>query len=366
MCSRVERLFQQRIVVKIDLPDRQVVRGTPIGVQLAHLYRSQGLCASLHLGLLDYPAVSAARERHTERAIVIQLDAEEVQAFANALADARRMFGDASGDDERVHATPAWRQRRRSTSWPDNRTAPRLPPLARHRLPARVEISHVDTGTAARLAPLTSPAAHFRPCRSRPRPAGARPAYARRAAVEHHHAGRGRPIDVCRPVSGWLIPANPRCAIADSPFARPGGQMATRAPAASTLSTSPCIREPGSFPATSSLSANRSTVHYRTDRARRRIHGTRLAPHPRAAHTLPFRHWSFHASRRQRRRQKRRRRRQARCACPATRERTIRRVPARHRRLACAGVALRSGPSLGRGWPARAGRDPDHLVSGPA
>ena len=41
-----ERLFQQRIVVEIDLPDRQVVRRAPIRVQLAQLFRCQGLCVS--------------------------------------------------------------------------------------------------------------------------------------------------------------------------------------------------------------------------------------------------------------------------------------------------------------------------------
>ena len=40
MCSRRQRLAQQRIVEQIDLPDREVVRGAPIGVDRGEF----GLC----------------------------------------------------------------------------------------------------------------------------------------------------------------------------------------------------------------------------------------------------------------------------------------------------------------------------------
>ena len=41
MCASVERLLQQRIVVEVDLADREIVRGAPVGVQLVEHRRRQ-------------------------------------------------------------------------------------------------------------------------------------------------------------------------------------------------------------------------------------------------------------------------------------------------------------------------------------
>ena len=45
----LERLLQQRIVEQIDLPDRQIVRGPPVGVHLAQLVRRQRCLLALRI-----------------------------------------------------------------------------------------------------------------------------------------------------------------------------------------------------------------------------------------------------------------------------------------------------------------------------
>ena len=37
MCSAVQRLAQQRVVLQVDLPDRQVVRRAPVAVEQVEL-----------------------------------------------------------------------------------------------------------------------------------------------------------------------------------------------------------------------------------------------------------------------------------------------------------------------------------------
>src|SRR5689334_18213581 len=64
---QLERLFQERIVVEINLSDRQIVCRAPVSVHLARQFRRESL--RFH----SLPCLFAAPEsriRHTERAII--------------------------------------------------------------------------------------------------------------------------------------------------------------------------------------------------------------------------------------------------------------------------------------------------------
>ena len=56
MCPPLERLLQQRVVVEIDLADRQVIGRPPVGVHLAQFVGGQGICLGSHHCLLVYAA----------------------------------------------------------------------------------------------------------------------------------------------------------------------------------------------------------------------------------------------------------------------------------------------------------------------
>ncbi len=123
--------FSSGLSSKINLADREIVRGPPVSVHLVEQFRSEGV--GFHVSIPFFTTLNP-RTRHTERAIMSSssvrmtrtvtralsaeitaaflafralsdFDTEKIESFTNAGADKRRIFADAAGEDERVQST---------------------------------------------------------------------------------------------------------------------------------------------------------------------------------------------------------------------------------------------------------------------
>jgi hypothetical protein len=94
-----------------------------------------------------------AQRRVVRVALPVELDAEKAEAVTDPLADDRRVFADAGGEDERIQAA-ARRRRCRSISWPDNRRAQQLRPPGRRWPRARVGHARRSWCRTRRAAPI--------------------------------------------------------------------------------------------------------------------------------------------------------------------------------------------------------------------
>ena len=109
-----QRLSQQRVVEQVDLPDGEVVRGSPVGVQLGELLLGQRAVRPRPPGLSDVRVL----DRRCHRSPLIGTGSDVPDLLA-VLAD-RAVRGELAhaGHVEDRHARPAppGRARARSTS----------------------------------------------------------------------------------------------------------------------------------------------------------------------------------------------------------------------------------------------------------
>ena len=189
-----QRPFQERVVVQVDLADRQIVRGAPVGIHLvqkigresvgAHWLRLPNRAEMENAGdrARDHDLLVSADDPHLDAAGVpgdqrrilriaprVEFDAEKAKSVADPFPDERRVLADAGGEDERVQSTERGGEGSRSTFSPGSKTA-RWPPSPEHLfVPARANRAGRDSFRRRRAARIRgSPCVEIAP-RSCPR-----------------------------------------------------------------------------------------------------------------------------------------------------------------------------------------------------
>ena len=183
---QLQRLAEQGIVAEVDLGDRQVIGGPPVGVDLAEFFRASGRPSRLRRatsagssigfdrrefvgdGWLRRPARESGRGPGDHRLFVgaddpdldrpvvgrdqqgtgcvspgIDGDPEEFQAVTDAAADLGRVLADPPGEHQGIKPAERGGERHRSTSWPGSRTT-RSPRPPGHRRPCRARRSRTS------------------------------------------------------------------------------------------------------------------------------------------------------------------------------------------------------------------------------
>ena len=207
-CSSAQRLAQQRVVEQVDLADRQVVGGAPVGVDPAQLL-----------------SVERLRSRWADRSSHHSTDTPQLAASVSLRGAVRAFHGPRGPCEDRPRHARRFRPRARHR------------PLRRDRLHRRADRRVPRRARARRRCAGRSPGATARKLEARARAARrARPGVRRAAAAARRRRRRGVAARGRRSRRAWSSPPSARTSPTASRWSPPAPRPAP------TTSTSPASR----------------------------------------------------------------------------------------------------------------------------